>query len=735
MRKQILRLAGYAIIMAALVIPGINPAIADELVGPPAPKADNTLKSGLADSFIVTANQHMTNGRFKQAADDFTTALKFSPDNEDALKGLTEARARMAEPVAQKEVTAQDLAAQAGRDQAIRVQAELASRALFAKKALESGDYETAQLEYKEVLSGLDQIATRVDVAKMRTEAQQGLRAAKNALREQEEQPARLDPKSEKENEQAFDDAMRDIAKMMKPETKIITKSNLPDTMKDFQSTAKKHGVDEITKKTFQEVEDEDSSLAIHAQLLKRVSVEFKNQPFSDAIEHLRSISQINILVDPEILANTTPVDFTVSNMELRNVIDWILRFQRLEYRIRDGAIYISNEAGLAQKPVTKSYDVSDLVVKMRDFNRSMVEVMEIPEYDRKKQGDFGTDSMKVQENRSEEEGQNLADFIKKNISPKTWSGEGLVADYTIAYRNGKLVVTHTPDVQERIEDLLSSFRRARAIQVAILARFIEINEDFLDELSIDWTGLGSDNDLGFVDSGGNALNVRGSITPTHEVPLGTRFLNPAGLNTTIALMRGWEVQAIISAVRKQKKGNILTAPRVTCFNTQRAFLTVSTRRNFVRSYDSDGNPEIGQVNDGIVLEVQPFVSADRRYITLELIPQVNKVGQFDEFQFRRDNDDPVDPNDPNNGQSTTDTVQLPQVTTRQVMTTVSVPDGGTLMVGGLAEATEASGYGTVPFLGDLPLIKYLFRSRRKVDSRNNLIVLVTAHIIQQDED
>ena len=79
--------------------------------------------------------------------------------------------------------------------------------------------------------------------------------------------------------------------------------------------------------------------------------------------------------------------------------------------------------------------------------------------------------------------------------------------------------------------------------------------------------------------------------------------------------------------------------------------------------------------------------------------------------------------------------IQLPQITTRQVMTTVSVPDGGTLMIGGLAQAKEAEGSATTPFLGDLPLIKYLFRSRRKVDSRNNLIVLVTAHIIEQEED
>ncbi len=51
-------------------------------------------------------------------------------------------------------------------------------------------------------------------------------------------------------------------------------------------------------------------------------------------------------------------------------------------------------------------------------------------------------------------------------------------------------------------------------------------------------------------------------------------------------------------------------------------------------------------------------------------------------------------------------------------------------MIGGLAQAREAEGYATVPILGDLPLIKHLFTSRRKIDVRNNLIILVTAEIV-----
>ncbi len=333
-------------------------------------------------------------------------------------------------------------------------------------------------------------------------------------------------------------------------------------------------------------------------------------------------------------------------------------------------------------------------------------------------------------------QGEEWARFIRENVAPSTWSTEeGGVMQNTINYRSGKLVATHTREVQERIRELLASFRKARALQVAILARFIEINEDFLDDLSTGWSGVAGDNSEFGIASPGDSPHVRAGVAIDPEVGLSTLgHSTTGGLTLELGFLNSWQVQMIVSAVRKQKRGNILTAPRVTCFNTQRAYLTVTTRRNFVRGYDSDGNPEIGQVNDGIVFEVQPFVSADRRFITLELFPRVNMAGELQPFEFRRDVDDTVDDDDDDDDDDTTesDTIQLPEVTIREIRTTVSVPDGGTLMIGGLAQATEAEGYATVPFLGDLPLIKHLFTSRRRVDARNNLIVLVTAHIIFQ---
>jgi type II secretory pathway component GspD/PulD (secretin) len=64
------------------------------------------------------------------------------------------------------------------------------------------------------------------------------------------------------------------------------------------------------------------------------------------------------------------------------------------------------------------------------------------------------------------------------------------------------------------------------------------------------------------------------------------------------------------------------------------------------------------------------------------------------------------------------------------VATTVIVPNGGTLLVGGLAEAEENRGVASVPFLSDLPAVGHLLRGWDRSEGRRTLVILVTAQIV-----
>lgn len=200
------------------------------------------------------------------------------------------------------------------------------------------------------------------------------------------------------------------------------------------------------------------------------------------------------------------------------------------------------------------------------------------------------------------------------------------------------------------------------------------------------------------------------------------------GMFLNIAFLSRYQVQALIEAVEKDKKSNVLTSPRLTCFNGQRANIVVARLVNYLQTYDDSGTPTIATVTDGVVLEVKPHVSADQRYVTMELLPSVTELRGFQTITITRAFTSGV--------WSTSGfiPIELPEVFTRSVETTVSVPDGGTILIGGLSSSTEEEGYATVPLLSRIPLIKYLFMNWGRIDTRSSLVILVTANIIIQSE-
>ncbi len=342
-------------------------------------------------------------------------------------------------------------------------------------------------------------------------------------------------------------------------------------------------------------------------------------------------------------------------------------------------------------------------------------------------------------------------------MAPDTWEepNKDMVKQarpgYTINYRNGRIVVVHTPEVHEQIERLLNDFRRARNLQVHIFARFLVVQTDFLERYDLDLVGQGFDLATHDLTLGTGTTGPEGygyvsdptdmwqtGATPPRKSLIGYLY-NDSGvalggegelglgagdpLTIRCAKMGSHACNALLTAAVKRRKGTVLTAPRLTCFNTQRANFQAVTNYNYIRSLNSDGEPEIGNVPDGIIFDVQPFVSSDRRYITLVLQPQMRTLMNSSTLQtsgftyattgllaYRR--------------------VNLPDTVLRSIATTVTIPDGGTMLVGGLATVRERSGEASVPILHDLPLLKYLFREWTQFDSRESLLILVTAEIV-----
>ncbi len=132
--------------------------------------------------------------------------------------------------------------------------------------------------------------------------------------------------------------------------------------------------------------------------------------------------------------------------------------------------------------------------------------------------------------------------------------------------------------------------------------------------------------------------------------------------------------------------------------------------------------PNTQQVEVGPVLDVVPYVLSDGCTINLTLIPSDTEFNGYDTA--------------PNIANVTggLNVVQLPVVlpdfTVRQVVTTVNIWDNQTVVIGGLISSEVQSTLDKVPVLGDVPIVGRLFQSQSKNAIKKNLMIFVTATIV-----
>jgi general secretion pathway protein D len=160
--------------------------------------------------------------------------------------------------------------------------------------------------------------------------------------------------------------------------------------------------------------------------------------------------------------------------------------------------------------------------------------------------------------------------------------------------------------------------------------------------------------------------------------------------------------------------------------------------------------PVIVVLSEGTFMTVQAVVSQDRRFVRLTVVPFFSKIGAVNTFTFTGSNSTSLDTTRKGNQTNPTDatqqsniasssssgtTVQLPTFSYVSVTTTVSVPDGGTVLLGGIKRLSEGRNEFGVPMLSDLPYINRLFKNVAVGRETQSLMMMVTPRIIIQEEE
>lgn len=197
------------------------------------------------------------------------------------------------------------------------------------------------------------------------------------------------------------------------------------------------------------------------------------------------------------------------------------------------------------------------------------------------------------------------------------------------------------------------------------------------------------------------------------------------------------QVDFLLRATQADSRTSILTAPRLVLFNGQRSWVAVTIQQNFVSQLApvvAQGAvgvaPTIGTIDSGAVLDVNATVTPDKRYVTMTLRPGVTRLLDLQTLPFSGG----AAGGGFGGGAALAAFIQVPTLSSQRVQTTVSVPDGGTLLIGGQKLAAESEIEAGVPILSKIPILKRAYSSRSMIKDEQTLLILIKPKILIQTE-
>ncbi|HOM77103.1 MAG TPA: hypothetical protein PLE88_11360, partial [Anaerohalosphaeraceae bacterium] len=332
---------------------------------------------------------------------------------------------------------------------------------------------------------------------------------------------------------------------------------------------------------------------------------------------------------------------------------------------------------------------------------------------------------------------------IQQTVEPSTWydeGGEGRIDQYS----ESKLIIYQSPEVHKQIKKLLEQLRADLGQQIAIEARFLLVSENFLED-------IGLDVNIRQMDVGGHWGNVvieqdsYGHVVPSSTGvagSLGGALTNPA-LNTTLTYeaLDDLQVEFILRATQAHRNAKQLSAPKAVVLNNESATMRVNTAKRLKTGSEFNtetitNNNTTNQVywwentnediETGVQLSITPVITADKKFVILRVTAYLQDLIAQD--TERAIGFSPV------TGEQITDTYILPTTQLTSIQTRVTVPDRGTVLLGGLTLTATRETESGAPVLSKLPVLGRLFSNRSLVDDKLMLLILVKPTIILQAE-
>ena len=284
---------------------------------------------------------------------------------------------------------------------------------------------------------------------------------------------------------------------------------------------------------------------------------------------------------------------------------------------------------------------------------------------------------------------------VKKLISPE--------GDYFINRVAGIVVVTDRKKNLKEVEKFIDLVKNSLGRQVIIEAEVLEVSLEDQKSYGIDWSALTS------------------VLIEKHRVNLSAS--QSLSLPGSVLEFSGSTPDAsfLFNTLGQYGKVKVLSKPRLNVLNGQTAVINVGTVQTYWELSGIPGGAQIGTpvlvpkqkaALIGMLMGVTPFISPDG-YVTLQVVPIVTNINKFEEFNFQ--------------GQ----TLRAPNLDIREMSTTVGVRAGESVILGGLITNKQGVTQKKVPILGDIPLLGFFFKRDERIESRAELVIVITPKVTQ----
>jgi type IV pilus assembly protein PilQ len=427
-----------------------------------------------------------------------------------------------------------------------------------------------------------------------------------------------------------------------------------------------------------------------------KVTFNFQDIPVRSVLQLIADVSDLNIVVADSVGGNLT---LRLTNVPWDQALDIVMDARNLDKRHNGNVIWIGPTAEIAAREQQLLQAANDRRI-LEPLQTVLIPV-------------------------SYAKATDLASLIV-DATNSVDTEYGLLSErgsVTTDERTNTLLVTDTPEkileIQKLVTDLDFAVR-----QVQIESRIVIANSDFAHELGVRFgvTYLHDGSNVGVIAADGRAADiVNPRINPRDDglydipsYPNRYQVNMPASEQAAtlgLSFLSGdWLLDLELSALESEGEGEIISTPRVVTANQAEAFIQQGVEIPYQQA-SSSGATNVQYKEAVLELKVTPLITPDNR-VQLDLAIKQDTVGEIFQGELG---------------------AEIPSIDTRELNTTVLVANGDTVVLGGIFQDEKRSNEDKVPWLGDIPGLGYLFRTRSNATKKRELLIFVTPTIVEDN--